>query len=221
MLYGGLGLLLGYSLGVGTARFILPAGAIAAEPAPSTVVVAPAPVSVAPRVIATAGRPARGPDGAPVTIVEFTDYECPFCRQHSRQTLPTLLERYGDRVRYVVMNYPLAVLHEHAVAAAEATECAADQGRFWEFHDQLFAADSLTRRSVQQIAKRLSLDSRAFTACVETRARAGLVLGHMALADSLGVTGTPSFFINGRMVDGAQPFPVFQAVIDSALAAAR
>ena len=169
----------------------------------------------------TRGRPARGSDRARVTVVEFTDYECPFCRQHARQTLPLLLERYGDRVRYVVMNYPIAMLHETAVAAAEAAECAADQGRFWEYHDQLFATDSLTNASLGQIAARLKLDSRTFTRCVDTHARAALVQRHVALGDLLGVTGTPSFFVNGRRIDGAMPVAMFQTVIDSVLAAER
>jgi len=211
--FASVGLFAGFLLGLGTAYVVIPAGQVDA------VVTENKPPAV--RGVNTDGRPARGADSARVTVVEFTDYECPFCRQHARQTLPVLLDRYGDRVRYVVMNYPIPMLHENAVAAAEAAECAGDQGRVWEYHDQLFGVDTLTLGRIRQIATRLRLDPRAFATCVDTHARAALVQRHIALAESLGVTGTPSFFVNGRLIDGAVPFAVFQTVIDSALAAAR
>lgn len=220
MVVGAIGLVVGYGLGLATGRLVNLPPLLAAAPVTNGGEGATSPPTPAPlRAIAIDGRPLRGPDDAPVTIVEFTDYECPFCRQHFRETMPTLLARFGDRVRYVIMNYPLAVMHEQAITAAEAAECAGDQGRFWDYHDALFASDSLTAKTYARIATTLGLDRRAFATCLENHTHAARVAQHVALGDSLGVTGTPAIFINGRMIDGAQPFPVFQAVIDSVLAA--
>jgi protein-disulfide isomerase len=230
VLTGGLGALIGFAVGLGAARYVLPLGPTAGA---ATTVISPnvIPTATAPPAalglgaptripIPTEGRPARGPSNAPVTIVEFTDYECPFCRQHFAQTLPLLLKQYGDRVRYVVLNYPIPSLHPDAAGAAEAAECAAAQGKFWEYHDGLLAAPSLERGSLTKLAERVKLDRRSFAACLDTKAHAELVGRDIALGTSLGVTGTPAFFINGRFLDGAYPFPVFQAAIDSALASA-
>lgn len=219
MVFGAIGLVIGYGLGLATGRFVGSPPSLAAVPVTAAGDGATSAPPTPTRAIAIDGRPSRGPDDAPVTIVEFTDYECPFCRQHFRQTMPTLLARFGDRVRYVIMNYPLAAIHEQAVTAAEAAECAGDQGRFWDYHDALFASDSLTKKTYTRIATTLGLDRRAFAACLDHHAHAERVARHVALGDSLGVTGTPTIFINGRMIDGAQPFPVFQTVIDSVLAA--
>jgi protein-disulfide isomerase len=171
-------------------------------------------------LVTTTGRPARGPDAAPVTIVEFTDYECPYCQRHFLNTLPLVLAQYGDRVKYVVMNFPISELHPDALGAAEAAECAADQGRFWEYHDRLFVASDLERASLGGIAAQMRLDSTAFATCVDTRATADRVAGHIAHARSLGVTSTPTFFVNGRIFHGAYPFESFKVIIDSALARA-
>jgi protein-disulfide isomerase len=168
--------------------------------------------------IITTGRPARGPVSAPVTIVEFTDYECPVCRKHFSETLPLVLEQYGDRVRYIVLNYPILQLHPDALGAAEAAECAADQGRFWEYHDGLFLASDLDRSALDSIAARVHLDSARFATCVNTRATTDRVRGHVAQAKSLGVHGTPTFFVNGRRAfAGFYPFESFKRYIDDAL----
>lgn len=215
-LYGALGLLLGFVLGLSADRFLLQPSGVTTVTANGDAANNPTGVR---REFSIKGRPTRGPDKARVTIVEFTDYECPFCRQHAHQTLPTLLARYGDRVRYVVMNYPIPALHANATAAAEAAECAAEQGKFWEYHDDLFDADSLTRSTLNAIAARRKLDQRTFARCMDSQTHAELVQRHMALGDSLGVSGTPSFFINGRMYEGALSLSTFQTVIDSLLAA--
>jgi protein-disulfide isomerase len=232
LLFGGVGLVVGFILGIITAQHgqsqyaEAEAELRAADSAVSPASAASAPDSVAEsvdttvHVVATTGRPARGPDTAPVTIVEFTDYECPYCREHFLKTLPLLLAQYGDRVRYVVMNLPIPRLHPDAVGAAEAAECAADQGRFWEYHDRLFVASELDRAALGSIAAQMHLDSTAFATCVDTRATAERVAGHLAQARSLGITGTPTFLVNGRLFHGAYPFEDFKSIVDSAIARA-
>jgi protein-disulfide isomerase len=168
-------------------------------------------------LVETTGRPSRGPDNAPVTIVEFTDYECPVCQKHFIKTLPLVLANYGDRVRYVVMNLPLERLHPDALRAAEAAECATDQGRFWEYHDRLFVATALDRDALMDVARLAHLDSAAFTTCVDTRATASRVRDHLAQAKSLGIHATPTFYINGRTVRGMYPYADFKWFIDDAL----
>lgn len=152
-----------------------------------------------------------------MTIVEFTDYECPFCRQHFAQVLPALLKTYGDRVRYVVMNYPIPSLHPFATEAAAAVECAAAQGKFWEYHDLVFASADLGRPSLRKLAATARLNADLFGACLDSREVAALVEAHVNLGTSLGVTGTPTFFINGRLLEGAHPLPVLKQAIDRAL----
>ena len=230
LLFGGVGLLVGYILGVITAQYghsqHVEAELRATDSAVSPVSTASAPDSVVEsadttfHVVMTTGRPTRGPDTAPVTIVEFTDYECPYCQEHFLKTLPLVLAQYGDRVRYVVMNFPIPGLHPDALGAAEAAECAADQGRFWEYHDRLFVASDLDRATLGSIAAQMHLDSTAFATCVDTRATAERVVGHVAQAKSLGVNGTPTFFVNGRIFHGAYPFESFKLIIDTAVARA-
>ena len=227
LLFGGVGLLLGFVLGIITAQYAnsqyLEAELMATDSAVSAVAAVTVPDSVVESVdttvhlVITTGRPARGPDTAPVTIVEFTDYECPFCQEHFIKTLPLVLAQYGDRVRYIVMNLPIPHLHPDALGAAEAAECAADQGRFWEYHDRLFLASALDRATLGSVAEQMHLDSAAFATCVDTRATAERVRGHMAQAKSLGIKSTPTFLVNGRMFRGAHPFESFKLIIDSAL----
>ena len=229
LLFGGIGLLVGFVLGIITVNYAH-SGDPVAEPS-ATVATARSPHAVQSaadsvgqredtsfHVVITTGRPARGPDTAPVTIVEFTDYECPFCQEHFIKTLPLILAQYGDRVKYVVMNLPIPQLHPDALGAAEAAECAADQGRFWEYHDRLFVTTGLDRATLVSLASQVHLDSTAFARCVDTRATAERVQGHVAQAKSLGVHSTPTFFVNGRVYHGARPFDEFKVIIDSAAA---
>ena len=124
--------------------------------------IAPAPLAAADipgmppaRFVPVAGRPSWGPEDAPITIVEFTDYECPFCQRHATETYPMIKADYGGRIRYVVRNFPLSSIHPHAQKAAEAAECAFDQGLFWEYHDKLFAeAPNLQVELLKQYAIR-------------------------------------------------------------------
>ncbi|MEO5816387.1 MAG: thioredoxin domain-containing protein [Gemmatimonadaceae bacterium] len=227
ILFGGVGLLAGFILGLLTARYNHaqyveeepPASASAASPptAASSAESVAEPLDTTFHLVVTTGRPARGPATAPVTIVEFTDYECPYCQEYFIKTLPLVFAQYGDRVRYVIMNLPIPQLHPDALGAAEAAECAADQGHFWEYHDRLFVESGLNRATLGDIAAQVHLDSAVFARCVDTRATAERVRGHVAQAKSLGVNSTPTFIINGRIFHGAYPFDSFKLIIDSAI----
>jgi protein-disulfide isomerase len=174
-----------------------------------------------PRVeVADGGRPARGSKDAPVEIIEFSDFQCPFC-QRANPTVQRVLSTYGDRIKFVYRHYPLAN-HPNARPAAEASACAQDQGKFWEYHDRLFANPTkLTDADLKQHAAAIGLDTAAFNTCVDSRAHAAGVEADIAAANELGVTGTPAFFVNGRSLEGAQPFEAFKQVIDEELARAK
>jgi protein-disulfide isomerase len=171
----------------------------------------------APRhVLAAAGSPARGPADAPVEIVEFSDFQCPYCLA-ARPTVQRVLETYGDRVRFVYRNYPLPN-HPQARPAAEAAQCANAQGRFWPYHDRLFANPSkLSDEELKRAAAELGLDTARFNACFDSHQFKGVVDADLQAGQDAGVSGTPAFFINGRELTGAQPFETFKRVIDEEL----
>ncbi len=160
--------------------------------------------------------PRLGPDDAPVTIVVFGDFECPFCAR-GNATLTSLRERYGDRLRIVHKHSPLA-FHSHAFVAARASVAAHAQGKFWAFHDALYARNArFDEDDINGIAKKVGLDMKKFR-----KAMTGLELDRaieqdLSLAMSLGVSGTPAFFINGRALSGAQPEIVFRLMIEEEL----
>jgi protein-disulfide isomerase len=167
--------------------------------------------------VSTAGRPARGGnEQAPVTIVEFSDYECPFCKR-AEETVKKVLAAYGDKIRFVYRHYPLE-FHATARPAAEASACAGAQGKFWEYHDKLFASSDLTDAKLKALAGEVGVDQAKFDECFAKKQFKGDIDKDMADASSVGVTGTPAFFINGRMLSGAQPFEKFKEVIDEELA---
>jgi len=174
----------------------------------------------APRIeISTGGRPARGGgEKAPITIIEFSDYECPFCKR-AEPTVQQVLKAYGDKVRFVYRHYPLE-FHAKARPAAEAAECANAQGKFWEFHDKVFASADLSETKLKAIAGEIGLDQAKFDECLAKHASKDAIDKDMADASGVGVTGTPAFFINGRMISGAQPFEKFKEIIDQELASA-
>ena len=164
------------------------------------------------------GRPYLGPEDAPVTIVEFTDYECPFCGRHFRETLPQLFQEYEGTIKYVVLNFPISRIHPFAQQAGEAAECAYDQGKFWEYHDTLFQnQDALDVESLKRYAGDIGLNIDVFSACLDSGATAQRVLDDVQDGLSYGVNATPYFFINGQVLVGAQPFNSFQTLIDAAL----
>jgi protein-disulfide isomerase len=170
--------------------------------------------------VSTAGRPAKGPAKAPVTIVEFSDYQCPFCKR-AENVVDQVVKTYGDKVRVVFGHYPLP-MHPDARPAAEAATCAGQQGKFWEYHEKLFAnANALGSDKLKAYAHEVGLDAAKFDQCIAKNEGKAAVDKDIAEAGSVGVTGTPAFFINGRMLSGAQPFEKFKDVIDEELANAK
>jgi protein-disulfide isomerase len=165
------------------------------------------------------GAPSRGNPKAPVTIVEFSDFQCPFCVR-ARPTVKRVLEAYGDRVRFVFRHYPLD-FHPLAQKAGEAADCAGDQGRFWEMHDRLWGnPQKLEVSDLKAHAQALGLDTERFSSCLDSGRHAGRVERDLRAGQAYGVSGTPAFFVNGRPISGAQPFEAFQQVIDDELARA-
>jgi protein-disulfide isomerase len=168
--------------------------------------------------VTTDDRPNRGPSDAAVTIVEFTDYGCPFCRRHATEVLPDLLERYGDTIRYAVRHFPIPALTPNALAAADAAECAHRQGRFWEYRKALFRETGLLSAEVLQgKAVALGLDTESFGRCLADPATRDVVEGDILDAWAHGVTGTPTFFINGRRFVGARPLEELEFYVGLAL----
>jgi protein-disulfide isomerase len=167
--------------------------------------------------IPTAGEPSLGPADAPVTLIEFSDFQCPFCRA-VQPTLAALRERYGDRLRIVHRDFP-SERHRAARRAAEAARCAGEQNAYWPYHDALYGT-ALVGGDVElgAIAAKLSLDAAAFTACLNSRRHATVVQQGVLDGKAAGVTGTPTFFVNGRPLVGAVPIEEFRAVIDRELA---
>ena len=163
--------------------------------------------------------PSRGPDDALVVIVEFSDFECSFC-QRATATLGVLLERYGDQLRFVFKDFPLPN-HPHAFKAAEAGNCAHEQGKFWEFHDKLFATqDALDVPSLKTYAGELGLDTEAFASCLDEGRHAAAVNRDLSIGRTSGASSTPTLFTNGRPVFGAFPLETFDQIIREELATA-
>ena len=160
----------------------------------------------------------RGSKDAPVTIVEFSDFQCPFCKT-ATTTVKQILDKYPGKVRLVFRDYPLASIHPQAPKAHEAARCAAEQGKFWEYHDVLFErSPRLTPQDLKQYAQELKLDAAAFDQCLDSGKFVAEVDKDFQEGLALGLTGTPSFFINGRQIVGAQPLTAFQKIIDGELA---
>ncbi|KAA0255601.1 MAG: thioredoxin [Acidobacteria bacterium] len=173
-----------------------------------------------PKVEFTADGPSRGDAGAPVTIVEFSDYECGFCAG-AEGTLRRVLDAYPGRVRLVHQAFPLSTIHPRAQKAAEAALCAGEQGRYWEMHESIFARQAaIGVDDLKARARGFALDAARFDACLDSGRTAALVDASRRLGESVGVTSTPTFFVNGRPLTGAQPFERFQELVDHELAAA-
>ena len=163
------------------------------------------------------GDPFLGPEDAPIVIVEFGDFRCSFCRRFHNETFDPLLTQYEGRIRYVFRDHP--TLTDESFPSALAAECAHDQGAFWEFRDLLFAAASpVTRETFIQFATDTGLDVDQFAECYDNQTPRDEIVQDFVDAQSAGVTGTPTFFINGTPLIGAQPIERFQLAIDAALA---
>jgi protein-disulfide isomerase len=172
----------------------------------------------------------RGRSDAPLTIIEFSDYQCPYCKRHVDQTLPKLLADYVDtgKARYAFRDYPLEQIHPLAAKAAEAARCAGDQGRYWEMHDRLFANQKeLEPEKLPTHATALKLDEAAFRACLDGSRNAARVKEDLQAGEELGARGTPMFVVgptggnlvtSGVIIHGAQPIAVFKSEIEKLLA---
>lgn len=160
-------------------------------------------------------RPFRGTEDAEITIIEFSDFECPFCTR-AQGTVDQILDNYDGKVKLVYGHLPLS-FHPNAQKAAEASECAADQGKFWEYHDVLFEGNGLDVSSLKRYADDLGLDTDRFDSCLDDGEKEALVMAHLSEAQKSGASGTPTFLINDRKVVGAQPYAVFEAEIESIL----
>ncbi|HTO54170.1 MAG TPA: thioredoxin domain-containing protein [Myxococcota bacterium] len=171
-----------------------------------------------PRITVDATGPSRGPADAPVTVVEFSDYQCPFCKR-AEPTVQELLKRYPTQVRVVYRNMPLDGLHPRARAAAIAAVCADAQGKFWEYHDALFAnQQALGDSDLDKYATDVGLDADKFKTCRQDPATESKVNVDATAARAAGLTGTPAFFVNGILISGARPIEDFTRWIDQELA---
>jgi protein-disulfide isomerase len=163
--------------------------------------------------------PVFGPEDAPITIIEFSDYECPYCRKWHVEVWPQLQAAYGDQIRLVYRDFPLNSIHSNATPAAAAANCASEQDMFWPFNEKLFEMKlGLSKTSYQTYAEELDLDMDAFNECLESDRYLQEVEADYEYAVNLGVRSTPTFFVNGIPVVGAQPFDVFKSLIDKELA---
>ncbi len=163
-----------------------------------------------------AGIPSIGPADAPITIVEWSDYQCPFCKR-VHPVVEQVLTEYKDKVRFFFRDYPLP-FHKQAMPASEAVHCARDQGKYWEYHRSLFEINGdLGDADLHKRATDLGLDGAAFKACFDSKKHEGLINTAYSDGAALGVTGTPAFFINGRMLVGAQPIEQFRDIINDEL----
>ncbi|MGH8335332.1 MAG: DsbA family protein [Gammaproteobacteria bacterium] len=169
--------------------------------------------------VAAGSSPSAGPADAPVTIVEFADYQCPYCHQMEPR-LASIREQYGDRIRFVYKDFPLP-MHQYAEKAAEAALCAGQQGQYWAYHDALFAgttADELQVDGLKKTAASLKLDQARFASCLDSGAQAAVITQNINEGKALGFSGTPTILINGYYLSGALPKDVVTDVIDLELA---
>ncbi|HEY6001720.1 MAG TPA: thioredoxin domain-containing protein [Anaeromyxobacter sp.] len=172
----------------------------------------------APKVAVSAVGPTKGPTNAPVTIVEFSDYECPYCVR-AEPTVKDLLAKYPGKIKLVYRDFPLP-MHPKAPKAAEAAHCAGDQGKYWEMHDRLFSPGAkLEVADLKTAARDVGVDGAKFDKCLDSGEKAKEVESHRKAGDEVGVSGTPAFFINGRPISGAQPLEAFVAIVDQELKA--
>jgi protein-disulfide isomerase len=165
------------------------------------------------------GNPSIGPADAAITIIEFSDYQCPYCQKWQSQVYRQLLDNYPTQVRIVYRDFPLLSIHPEAVPAASAANCANEQGAYFRYHDKLFSYEyELGKDTYLKYAQELKLDMTAFTACLESDKYKDEVMADYQYAADMGIQSTPTFFINGLYLIGAQPYDVFKKLIDQELA---
>jgi protein-disulfide isomerase len=167
--------------------------------------------------VETAGYPARGAADAPVTLVEFSDFQCPYCKS-IKPTLEKVMVAYGANVRLVFRQFPLQDIHPLAEKAGEASLCASEQGKFWPMHDLLFQEQGkLAVEDLKARAVKLELDTTAFNACLDSGRYASRIRQEVLEGARLGVSGTPALFVNGRFLSGARPYEEISSAIDDEL----
>jgi protein-disulfide isomerase len=162
-------------------------------------------------LIPTGKSPRKGPDDAPVRVVEFADFQCPYCRANAGLA-DTLLAEFPDELQFVFKHYPLTRKHENAEPAARASVAAAKQGKFWEMHDRLFSSGRLGPEDLREHAQAVGLNMKVFDRSMSSPVLGIVVKRDRALARDLGVSGTPTFFVNGKRVDGATHESVASAI---------
>ena len=215
-----IGLFVGY-VAWGRGTTVTAAAPVAAAQQPSgQVVEAPQPTKSAYTRydIPIEGHPSLGPDDAKIVIVEFSDFQCPFCRRFHDETYRALLDAYPGQIRFVYRNLPLTSIHPNAMPAAVASLCANDQNAFWDFHEKLFSSETLDEATYIQYAVDLGLNVETFTACLSSGSHDAEIKADMDFSLGLGVQSTPTFFVNGLAIVGAQPLASFQQLIDKELA---
>jgi protein-disulfide isomerase len=167
------------------------------------------------------GFPSKGPENAPVTIVEFSDFQCPYCRV-LLGTLEQVEEAYKDEVRFVFRQFPLTSIHPEAVVAARASLCANEQGKFWEMHDAMFANQrALKSDDLKATAGDLGLNGEEFAACLDSGKYIEEVMADLEAGQAVGVQGTPMIFINGRALSGAKSLEEITGIVEDELRRAR
>lgn len=184
-----------------------PAAGVAPTPTPT-------PVDIE-QIVSLDGAHIKGAENATVTMIEYSDFECPYCSKH-QETLTQILDEYPNDVRLVYKHFPLS-FHANAQKAGEASECAGDQDKFWEMHDLIYAAEALSIDTFKQFAKDLGLDTSKFNTCLDDGTHASTVQSDMVEGQAAGVEGTPATFVNGTLISGAIPYDSFKAVIDAEL----
>jgi protein-disulfide isomerase len=168
---------------------------------------------------AEAGDLILGPENAPITLIEYSDYQCPFCKRWHDQVFSQLMADYPNQIRFVYRDFPLMSIHPGALPAAEAANCAAEQDAYYPYHEALFSNQyNMDNTGLLQYAADLGLDTDAFRACLNSQRYRQEVLADLQYGMSIGVQSTPTFIINGTFVIGAQPYDVFKQVIDAELA---
>jgi protein-disulfide isomerase len=162
----------------------------------------------------------KGSPTAKVMIVEYSDFQCPYCSRAATDAVAQIIKDYVDtgKVRFIFRQFPLSSLHQYAEKAAEAAECAGDQGKFWEMYDKLFAnQQALDTDSLEKYAADLGLDTNKFNTCLTSGVKQTIVQAEYNEGSNFGVSGTPTFFVNGKAIVGAQPYSVFKQAIDAEL----
>jgi protein-disulfide isomerase len=165
--------------------------------------------------------PSKGAADAPVVMVDFSDFQCSYCGKFAKETLPKLEERYIRTGKLRLVFRHMAILGEASVTASLAAACAQDQGKFWDYHNTLFAnrsALAFTSTRLKRYAADLLLDQTAFASCLDGKTHAGRIESEGLMGRALGMNGTPAFLINGQLAIGAYPFDVFQRGLDAILA---